>query len=130
MKKILILNSELGTQMQIYLALCDAYKVEIAENIQSVMYQLRKMRPEILLLDYNLEELTQNGKTASDLVRKVKKKYEHLKVVLIVDDETPLLSSGDEAFGADSVLCRPIQNRNLITNVNKLATTVTGSLVS
>jgi len=130
MKKILILNSELGTQMQIYLALCDAYKVEIAENIQSVMYQLRKMRPEILLLDYNLEELTQNGKTASDLVRKVKKKYENLKVVLIVDDETPLLSSGDEAFGADSVLCRPIQNRNLITNVNKLATTVTGSLVS
>jgi len=130
MKKILILNSELGTQMQIYLALCDAYKVEIAENIQSVMYQLRKMKPEILLLDYNLEELTQNGKTASDLVRKVKKKYENLKVVLIVDDETPLLSSGGENFGADSVLCRPIQNRNLITNVNKLATTVAASLVS
>lgn len=124
MKKILVLNEELGTQMQIYLALCDAYKVEIAENIESAMYYLRKMKPEILLLDYNLDQVQSNGKTSVDLIKKVKRKYNHLKIMMIMDCEDKALEHEIQRNGADGVLYKPIKNRNLITNVKKLAAAI------
>jgi len=130
MKKILILNADLGTQMQIYLALCDAYQIEIAENIDAVMYYLRKMRPEILVLDYNLEALQTNGRTGADVLRKVKKKYQDLKVVLLVDGDDRKHEIDGESDTADSILFKPIKNRNLISSVKKLAEIETASLVS
>ncbi len=116
-----MLNEELGSQMQIYLALCDAYKVEIAENVQSVMYLLRKMKPEILLMDFNLEQFRANGKTGLDFLKKVKKKYHSLKVVTILDNEDKSYEPEIHKNGADGVFYRPIKVRNLITHVNKLA---------
>ena len=113
-----MLHEELGTQMQIYLALCDAYKVEIAENVESAMYLLRKTKPEILLLDYNLDQFTSNGKTGVDFIRKVKKKYNDLKIMMIMDNYEELQL---QEHGADEVLCKPIRNRNLISNVKRLA---------
>lgn len=121
MKKILVLNDELGTQMQIYLALCDAYKVEIAEDLESVMYYLRKMKPEIFLLDYTLKQFNSNGKDGIDLLKKIKKKYSNLKIVLLMDAEHKTFEESAHANGADGILYKPIKNHNLITNVNKLA---------
>ncbi len=121
MKKILILNTELGTQMQIYLALCDAYKIEIAENIESVMYYLRKMRPEIFLLDYNLEQFQPSEKTGADLVKKIKKKYGDLKIMMILDTEDQEHEDMAQQHGADEILFKPIKNRNLISHMRKLS---------
>jgi len=118
MKKIVMLNEDLGTQMQIYLALCDAYKVEIAENVESAMYLLRKTKPEVLLLDYNLDQFTANGKTGIDFIKKVKKKYTDLKVMMIMDNKDQVQI---QEHGADEVLYKPIRNKNLILNVKKLA---------
>ncbi len=118
MKKIVMLNEDLGTQMQIYLALCDAYKVEIAENVESAMYLLRKTKPEVLLLDYNLDQFTSNGKTGIDFIKKVKKKYTDLKVMMIMDNNDQVQI---QEHGADEVLYKPIRNKNLILNVKKLA---------
>ncbi|MFQ5651418.1 MAG: response regulator [bacterium] len=129
MKKILILNTELGTQMQIYLALCDAYKIEIAEDVESVMYYLRKMKPEIFLLDYNLQEIEPGGRNGADLVKKIKRKYSHLKVMMILDTEDRGLESQAHQYGADEVLFKPIKNRNLISYVNRLATTTVAKSV-
>ncbi len=129
MKKILILNAELGTQMQIYLALCDAYKIEIAENIESVMYYLRKMKPEILVLDYNLDGFESNGKTGIDLVRKIKRKYTDIKVMLIVDEDKTFDLDSPE-HGADNVMFKPLINRHLISNVKELVETPEESFIS
>ncbi len=107
--------------MQIYLALCDAYKIEIAENIESVMYYLRKMKPEIFVLDYNLEEFDTNGRTSADLVKKIKRKYSQLKVMMVLESEDKELESLVQKFGADGVITKPIKNRNLISHVKKLA---------
>ncbi|MFQ5677643.1 MAG: response regulator [bacterium] len=120
MKKIVMLHDELGTQMQIYLALCDAYKVEIAENVESAMYLLRKTKPEILLLDYNFDQFRSNGKTGVDFIRKVKKKYRALKVMMILNDEDREYEPEIHENGADGILYTPIKNRNLISNVRKL----------
>lgn len=124
MKKVLILNAELGTQMQIYLALCDVYKVEIAENIESVMYYLRKSKPEILVLDYDLEDLQSNGKTGADIARKVKKKYNDLKIMMVMNSEDKRLEDKVQEHGADGFLYKPIKNRHLISHVRRLATTI------
>jgi len=121
MKKILTLNAELGTQMQIYLALCDAYRVEIAENSEAVMYYLRKLKPEILLIDHNLDESQSNGRTGADLLRKVKKKYRDLKTVLILEEEDDHLTAQAHKSGADGIMFKPIKNRQLISNIGKLA---------
>ncbi len=122
MTKILILNCELGTQMQIYLALCDAYKIEIAEDIEAVMYYLRKMRPEIFLLDYRLDEIQSNVKTGAELAKKLKKKYSDLKIMMIMDGPDSEFDANDEDGFADGILFRPITNSSLLSNVRKLAT--------
>lgn len=115
--------------MQIYLALCDAYKIEIAEDVESVMYYLRKMKPEIFLLDYNLQEIEPGGRNGADLVKKIKRKYSHLKVMMILDTEDRGLESQAHQYGADEVLFKPIKNRNLISYVNRLATTTVAKSV-
>ena|SRR3990172_7987831 len=122
MKKILILNDELGTQMQIYLALCDVYKVEIAEDLESVMYYLRKMQPEIFLLDYNLEKFKNNGKTSLDLIRKVRKKYRDLKIVMLMEADDKCFENEVQEHGADGILYKPIKTKHLISNLKRLET--------
>lgn len=119
-----MLNEELGSQMQIYLALCDSYKIEIAENVEAAMYLLRKMKPEILLMEYHLDQLTTNGKTGMDFIKKVKKKYHHLKVVTILDDKDKSIENTIQENGADGVLYRPIRNKKLMIDVRKLAAPV------
>lgn len=121
MTKIVMLNEELGSQMQIYLALCDSYRIEIAESLESAMYLLRKVRPEILVMEYNLNQLATNGKTGLDFIKKIKKKYNHLKVVTILDNEDREMESTIQQNGADGVLYKPIKNKKLMTDVRKLA---------
>ena len=123
MTKIVMLNEDLHSQMQIYLELCDRYIIEIAENVEAAMYLLRKMRPEILLMDYDLNQFKTNGKTGVDFVKKVKRKYHDLKVIVILDNHQKPLEPEIQDNGADTVLYKPIKNRNLLTNVRKLEMT-------
>jgi len=123
MTKIVMLNEDLHSQMQIYLELCDRYIIEIAENVEAAMYLLRKMRPEILLMDYDLNQFKTNGKTSVDFVKKVKRKYHDLKVIMILDNHQKPQEPEIQDNGADTVLYKPIKNRNLLTNVRKLEMT-------
>ncbi len=108
--------------MQIYLALCDSYRVEIAENTETVMYMLRKLRPEVLLLDFKAEQFTRNGKSSMDFVRKVKRKYEDLKVVLILDPRDCAREDELHGCGVDWVLYTPVKPRNLLANLDRMTT--------
>lgn len=110
--------------MQIYLALCDQYKIEIAESLESVMYLLRKERPEILLFDFNLDYFQSNGKSGIKFLRKIKKKYHSLKVLTILENKDKSLETEIQNNGADGILYKPIKNRNLITYLNKIFNTV------
>ncbi|MFQ5707218.1 MAG: response regulator [bacterium] len=121
MKKIVILNEELGCQMQLYLALCDAYSVEVAENVKSAMYLLRKVRPEILLMDYDLNQFKHNGASGLRFLKKVKRKYESLKIVTILNNKDKHIATEIQENGADSILYKPIKNRRLIAHINRLS---------
>lgn len=122
MKKIVMLNDELGTQMQIYLALSETYRVEIAENTESAMYMLRKMKPEILVMDYNLEKFQSNGKTSIDFVKKIKKKYLDLKVMMILGHEDKKHVREIQENGVDTIVYKPIKDKNLISDIKRIAT--------
>jgi DNA-binding NarL/FixJ family response regulator len=121
MKRIVLLNDELGSQMQIYLALCDGYSVEIAESVEAAMYLLRKLQPEILVMDYDLTHFRVRGKQGIDFIRKVKRKYGHLKIVTILDDKDKIFETEIQENGADGIIYRPIKNRHVIFNVRKVA---------
>lgn len=121
MKKIIILEEELFTQMQLYLALCDKYCVEIAVNLESAMYLLRKINPEILLFDYNMDQFKNNGKSGLKFLKKVKKKYNHLKVIPILNPKDKVLESEIQKNGADDILYKPIKNRRLISSIKQLS---------
>jgi DNA-binding response OmpR family regulator len=128
MKRIVILNDELKTQMQIYLALCDAYRVEIAEDVEAVMYMLRKMHPEILLLDYDLEHFRRNGKSSIDFLRKIRKKYTGLKIMMLLGDEDRADEDKIQEYGADGILYKPVKNRRLLKTIKSLS--VNGSVMT
>jgi len=123
MTKVVLLNEELGSQMQIYLALCEDFSVEIAESLEAAMYLLRKLRPEIFLFDYHLERFIANGKSGIDFIRKIKRKYSHLKVVTILNEQDRPYESEIQRDGADGVIYKPIRNRLLIANIKKLIPT-------
>lgn len=120
MTRIVLLNEELGSQMQIYLALCEGYTIEIAESVESAMYLLRKLRPEILVMDYDLTHFRVRGKQGIDFIRKVKKKYNHLKIVTILDNKDKAHESEIQQNGADGIIYKPIKNRHVILNVKKI----------
>ena len=121
MKKIVILNDELKTQMQIYLALCEAYRVEIAEDVEAAMYMLRRMQPEILLLDHDLEQFRINGKSTMEFVRKIKKKYAGLKIMMLFENDNRAEEELLQAYGADSILYKPVKNRHLLQRIRALS---------
>ncbi len=120
MTRIVLLNDELGSQMQIYLALCDGYSIEIAESVEAAMYLLRKLRPEILVMDYDLTHFRARGKQGIDFIRKVKRKYNHLKIVTILDDKDKVYETEIQQNGADGIVYRPLKNRHIILNVKKV----------
>lgn len=120
MKKIVMLIEELGSQMRIHLALCDLYNILFAENIEATMYFLRRAKPDLLLLDFDLKPFRANRQSAIDLIGKIKGKYEDLKVVTILNQAERIAESDVQLCGADAVLQRPIETENLIVKLSEL----------
>lgn len=120
MKKIVMLIEELGSQMRIHLALCDLYNILFAENIEATMYFLRRAKPDLLLLDFDLKPFRANRQRAIDLIGKIKGKYEDLKVVTILNQAERIAESDVQLCGADAVLQRPIETENLIVKLSEL----------
>ena len=115
-----MLIEELGSQMRIHLALCDLYNILFAENIEATMYFLRRAKPDLLLLDFDLKPFRANRQRAIDLIGKIKGKYEDLKVVTILNQAERIAESDVQLCGADAVLQRPIETENLIVKLSEL----------
>ena len=120
MKKIVMLIEELGSQMRIHLALCDLYNILFAENIEATMYFLRRAKPDLVLVDFDLKPFREDHQRAIDLIGKIKGKYEDLKVVTILNQAERFAESDVQICGADAVLQRPIETENLIVKLSEL----------
>jgi CheY-like chemotaxis protein len=120
MKKIILLDDELESQMRIYLALCDRYKVEIAEDDRAAVTMVRKLRPDVLLMDVQPPSKRNNGRSGFKLIEKLKQKYESLKIVTILDQRDYELERELKAKGADGFVVRPIRTRALLSQMKAL----------
>jgi len=107
MNRIIILNGELETQMQLYLSLCDNYRVEIAEDEAQLMRMIRRKKPELIFLDADFSGFSVAGKSLPKMILKLKKKYQELKIITISNAESALSLRNKETNGSDRILIRP-----------------------
>ncbi len=124
MNRIVMLNEDLESQMRMYLALCPHYRIEIAENELALMRVLRRKKPHLLLLDAHYSRFNHNGKSVSKLVEKIKRKYNHLPVLAIVNGEDERIGEMLSQRGADGWITRRIQIEALLQRVDGLLQSV------
>lgn len=120
MNRIIILNEELESQMRMYLALCDRYRVEIAEDEATMMRMIRRKNPKLVFLDAKYSGYTNNGKTIFKTIEKIKRKYHHLKIVTILDGDDRSLFDRVQKIGSDRILLRPINEAKVKQSVGEL----------
>ncbi|MFQ5633231.1 MAG: hypothetical protein ACE5I1_31080, partial [bacterium] len=119
MNRIIILDDVLESQMRMYLALCNKYRVEIAEDEAMLMRMIRRKNPKLILLDANYSGFNNNGKSVYKTIEKIKKKYNDLKVVTILDRHDMDLHRSATQKASDAVLLRPVDELNVIKSVNE-----------
>lgn len=119
MNRIVILNDELESQMRIYLALCEKYRVEIAEDEATLMRMIRRKKPKLVMLDANYSAFSNNGKSVYKTIEKIKKKYEQLKIITILDGMDRLLLERVRETGSDDVLFLPIEESKVMQSVSE-----------
>jgi DNA-binding response OmpR family regulator len=120
MNRIIMLNEDLESQMRMYLALCPRYRIEIAENELSLMRLLRRKKPQLLLLDAHYSRFNNNGKSVTKMVEKIKRKYNQLPVLTIINDDAERLGRNLQQRGADGWITRQIRTDDLLQRVDVL----------
>lgn len=119
MNRIIILDEELESQMRMYLALCNWYRVEIAEDEATLMRMIRRKNPKLILLDANYSGFNNNGKSAHKTIQKIKKKYTDLKVVTILERDDMERHRATTQKASDAILLRPIDEDNVLQSVKE-----------
>ena len=120
MDRIVILNEELESQMRIYLALCDRYRVEVAEDEPALMRMIRRKNPQLIFLDAALSAYKNNGKSICKAVSKIRRKYNHLKIITVLDPEQEAIQKKLQDIGSDHILFRPLSETGVVQSVSTL----------
>ena len=111
--KIVILNRELRSEMQMYLTLSNRYQVEIAQDAEDLMSLLDQDSRDLTLVDLaKIESDSQeDGLRVAHLIRK---KHPKIKIVGICDRENLDLLKEASEKGINKFVMRPVKNRELL----------------
>jgi len=120
MDRIIILNEELESQMRIYLALCERYRVEVAEDEPALMRMIRRKKPQLVFLDAALSNYKNNGKSVCKAVAKIRRKYDHLKIITVLDADQSGIQQKVLEVGSDHILFRPLSAAGVLKSVDEL----------
>lgn len=105
--------------MRMYLALCDRYRVEIAEDEANLMRMIRRKNPKLVFIDADYSGFNGNGKTIFKTIEKIKKKYRDLKVIAITGNHDRRMLERVREVGGDGVLLRPFHEDEVIESVDR-----------
>lgn len=119
MNRIIILAEELEAQMRMYLALCNKYKVEIAEDESMLLRLIRRKNPRLIVLDAGYSGFNNNGKSVHKIIEKIKSKYRNVKVLTILDHNGQGRGQQAAATASDGVLHRPVDEERIIQSVQR-----------
>ena len=111
--KIIILNGELHSGMQLYLALSNFYKVEVALDINDLMRLLALEKTDYTFLDLDEGDNNCVNPEKFELVDKILKKYPKIKVVGLCEHINKTIEKDTILHGINKVLTKPIKNREL-----------------
>ena len=112
--KIIIFDDELGSEMQMYLALSHRHEVEIAQDPHDLLTLLEENAADLTFIDLGLCKGEVHTMNAFELTEQIKKKHPKIKVVGIIDQENDQLKEEAANLGIPAVITRPIRNRELL----------------
>jgi DNA-binding NtrC family response regulator len=118
--KIVILNDELRSEMQMYLALSHRHNVQIAQDVEDLFQLLEEEAADFTFVDLSsLPERDKNTLDGSALAKRIIKKHPRIKVVGICDADDQKLQQRAANHGISEVITRPIKNRELLGMIER-----------
>ena len=116
MKKILIVDDEAGIvdEVKAYFEE-EGFRVEAADSGKEGLRILKRMRPDLLILDIKLPDL--NG---LELLKAVKESFPQTKVIVITGYVDQNLIDAAERLGRDCFLQKPFDLPRLFQEVSRL----------
>lgn len=116
--KILILNDNLRSGMQMYLALSNRYQVEIARDTEDLLKLVDQENPDVTFLDLSPEDSPPSKEERMALANLILKNHPSTKVIGICDSKDKSLRKKAKSSGISTILTRPIKNRELLQALN------------
>ena len=115
--KIIILNDELRSEMQMYLALSHRHEVEIAQDVDDLMQLLAEHAADLTFLDLSVSQIDDETIDVFELAENIMKDHPKIKVVGICDQDEDILKAEAVNQGIPKIITRPIKNRELLKMV-------------
>lgn len=126
MHKILIVEDDTSLR-DLFTAMLsiDGYTIEVASDGQEALTILNKNRPDIVILDMNLPQVS-----GYEVIRYIRSHEQLRDLRVIILSANSNVPSSDEAELADVVLMKPVTMIQLQTMVKRLTGVTTGTLSS
>ena len=115
--KIIILNGELRSGMQLYLALSNFYEVKVALDMNDLMFLLETENTDYTFLELNEEDCNCVSQGKYEIVDAILQKFPSTKVVGICDQVNQNIKQETSLHGINKVITRPIKNRELYETI-------------
>ena len=117
--KILILNENLRSGMQMYLALSNHYQVEIAQDTEDLLRLVDEENPDFTFLDLCPEDSPPARNERVALAHKIIRRHPQVKIVGICDSHDRAFQKYLVDSGIGTIITRPIKNRELLRIIEK-----------
>ena len=115
--KIVILNGELRSGMQMYLALSNHYNVEVALDDNDLMRLLDAESTDITFMELNCNQENNAGREELRTVKKILQKHPQTRVIGICDQVDQQTRKQYTRNGITRVITKPIKNRELFETI-------------
>jgi len=119
-KKVLVVDDNLAFLCSIKWRLIDEYVVKVSTTKEEALNLLKKYRPDILILDLNLNPFVTDFTDAIEILKKVKKaNYTKVIISTVVNDEK--VKEELLKIGADGYLIKPYKYETLKKSIESLS---------
>ncbi len=95
-----------------------AFDVYLAKDGEAAIEQMQALQPDVLVLDINLPKLT--GLDVLDYIKKQQQANANIKVIVVTGNSVAI--QDERARGADLLLMKPVNIRDLLTFTRRLTT--------
>lgn len=114
-KKILICDDEEGIREALKLILSDDYNLIIVDSGEQALDALSKAKDiALILLDIKMPKV--NG---FDILKDIKKKYPHIKVIMVTGYQSVETAAEASRLGADGYIFKPFKTEAILETVQK-----------